>query len=186
MALRMTRPSGSSSDPDRLRREALVGPNHVRLALERGGAKSSASPTTRHAPRSVTLPPRFHQAVVVVHREDVASSMSTSRVILTSVVVAVMVLVAGTWFLNSTRAGAEIKCRLFRDAGACLILALSEPAVLPPPALPVPERTESPEERVNDGRKRTPFRRSKTDPLGPCSHAASSLGTLPRSRSLSR
>ena len=41
------------------------------------------------------------------------------------------------------------------------------------------------ENRVNVGRNLTPFRRLKTDPL--VGHqAASSVGTLPRSRSLSR
>jgi hypothetical protein len=48
------------------------------------------------------------------------------------------------------------------------------------------ELTEEQQERVNDGRKLTPWRRMKTDPS--CCHDSSvaAAGTRPRSRSLSR
>jgi len=73
--------------------------------------------------------------------------MKGSSVIASAVLAAILVF-GGLWVLDKTAVGQNIKCRLFNDFGACLIVALTEPAsprdgvggYQPPP-------TESPEER---------------------------------------
>lgn len=69
--------------------------------------------------------------------------------VLASALLAVILIVAGSWALNNTAVGLNIKCRVFNDLGACFIVALTEPVVpnsggntyVPPP-------TETPEERA--------------------------------------
>lgn len=74
-----------------------------------------------------------------------------ARSVLASALLAVILIVAGSWALNNTSIGLNIKCRVFNDLGACLIVALTEPYtpstsgggntyVAPP--------TESPEQRA--------------------------------------
>ncbi len=74
--------------------------------------------------------------------------MSPGRVVVSSVVAAIVVLLAGTWLLNSTRVGVDIRCGLLNDVGACFLRALSEPAGALPVVTAVPRRTESPHERA--------------------------------------
>ncbi len=61
--------------------------------------------------------------------------MSTLRVAVVAAVVAVLILVAGSWFLNNTRLGLEIKCRFLNDVGACFLYELTSPGTItePPP-----------------------------------------------------
>ncbi len=77
--------------------------------------------------------------------------MKGTSVLATAVLAAILVF-GGLWALDNTAVGLNIKCRFFNDFGACLIVALTEPAspsdggsggytYEPPP-------TESPEERA--------------------------------------
>ncbi len=73
------------------------------------------------------------------------------RSVLASALLAVVFIAAGMWALNNTTIGLNIKCRVFNDLGACVIMALTEPVspttggggpvYAPPP-------TESPEQRA--------------------------------------
>ncbi len=46
---------------------------------------------------------------------------------LATIVLGVMVVLGGSWFLNNTRPGLELNCRLLDDAGACLLVVLTQP-----------------------------------------------------------
>jgi len=59
--------------------------------------------------------------------------VTTLRAGIIAGLVACAVLVAGFWFLNSTRAGLSMKCSVFNDVGACFAYALSQPLPLQPP-----------------------------------------------------
>ncbi len=74
-----------------------------------------------------------------------------ARSVLASALLAALLLVGGSWFLNSTAPGLDIKCRVFNDLGACVVVALTQPIV---PSggngggTYVPPATESPAERA--------------------------------------
>ena len=69
--------------------------------------------------------------------------------VLASAVLAALLVFGGMWALDNTAVGLNIKCRLFRDGGACLLVALTTPtadegagSTYEPPA------TDSPEDRA--------------------------------------
>ncbi len=71
--------------------------------------------------------------------------------VLATALLAALLLVGGSWFLNNTVAGLNIKCRVFNDLGACFVVALTQPIVPSGDSggdTYVPPATESPAERA--------------------------------------
>jgi hypothetical protein len=100
-------------------------------------------------------------------------SRGGGRSVLSAALLAVILLVAGSWALDNTRVGLGLKCRYLGDALACLTLALDEVrSGLPGDRLPtVPNptaRVESPEERA---------RREEEERLAAVARASSALQT---------
>ena len=78
---------------------------------------------------------------------DVGRSATTA---LATIALGVVVVLGGSWFLNNTRPGLELKCRLLNDAGACLLVVLTQPAQpgdvsVPAPFDPGPAKPATPE-----------------------------------------
>jgi hypothetical protein len=92
-----------------------------------------------------------YQAIATPRNGPYGQPMKASSVV-ASALLAVLLIVAGSWALNSTALGLSIKCRVFNDLGACFVAALSEPYAPPigrgPDAPTEPEATETPEERA--------------------------------------
>jgi hypothetical protein len=65
--------------------------------------------------------------------------------VLSTLLVAAVLVAGSVWILNNTRVGVSIKCQVLGDAFACLSIAFDQ-AVTPPQFQPRPVRTESPEE----------------------------------------
>ena len=70
---------------------------------------------------------------------------------LATIALGIAVVLGGSWFLNNTRPGLDLKCRLLNDAGACLLVVLTQPVQpksgsgLPAPFDPGPAGPATPE-----------------------------------------
>lgn len=69
--------------------------------------------------------------------------------VLASAILAAVLVFGGLWALDNTSIGLRIKCQVFRDVGACFVVALTEPVA---PTVPGPldqaPPTETPEQRA--------------------------------------
>lgn len=78
-----------------------------------------------------------------------------ARSVLAPAILAALLVFGGMWAMDNTLVGQSVKCRVFNDLGACLIVALSQPAAPPTNGgdtyvgdAYVPPPTDSPEERA--------------------------------------